>query len=88
MKNNKSKALDVVENHIGAIKNHFMPRSIEDNYKLIKLIASDFVKLGLTNDVGLFYKCMNEGVALYGQSDVSMESVASTIKEKYLVCNS
>lgn len=36
----------------------------------------------------LFYKCMNEGVALYGQSDVSMESVASTIKEKYLEFNS
>ena len=86
MKNKKSKAFDVVENHISAIK--LMERNLEDNYKLIKLIASDFVKLGLTNDVGLFYKCMNEGVALYGQSDVSMESVASTIKEKYLVCNS
>ena len=63
-------------------------RSIDDNYILIKLIAREFVIRGLNEERELFFKCIDEGMTLYGQSDVSRESVVSTIKEKYLEFNS
>jgi len=64
-----------------------MMKSIEESYTLFKMIGMECVKEGLVDNVDLCCQCVVEGQKLYEMTDLSLDSIVSQIKEKYMMCN-